>query len=136
MNDFHKSPGRPVEITVGCIAMLIALLFVLGLVLLLFKMRFEFTHFAVAATLVACVYWFAQLGYRLVFNKHRKDGGLLSVGELRFWCQFFGVVSVIECAVGIYQGKLVLVLAGALMAIACLFGLRIADARAARKNQS
>lgn len=136
MTDFHGSPGRAAELIVGAIVLVLALLFLLGFVVLLVKGKFAYPQLAVGAALAGCVCWFGQLGIRLLFNKQRKEGGLLSAGELRFWCEFFGVVGVIECGVAIYQGSLALLFAGAVMVIACLYGLRIASARAARKNKS
>jgi hypothetical protein len=80
--------------------------------------------------LATAVYWFSQISYRLLFNKKRTNGGLLSVVELRIWCQFFGITSIIQCGWGIYRGQWWLVAAGAFMAFACLNGLRLATARA------
>lgn len=112
------------------------MLLAFGLVLLLFEMNSGFPQFVLALVLAAVFYWFAQISYRLVFNKKRANGGLLSVVEVRIWCQFFGIAAIIQCGWGIYQGQLWQVGVGAFMAFACLNGLRIATSRAAREKRT
>lgn len=133
--DFYEQPlGRGLEIVVGIILLFIALVFTALICLIVSNFPWSYTVVLGTVILGFCSFWFGKLGYRLVFNKPRNGGGLLSNNGLKFGCIFFGVSSIILCMLSITQQDLVTALCGLSMLVACLFGWQVAKKRSSKNT--
>jgi len=117
------------EIIVGIVLLFIALVFSALIILLFTKATWEYNSILVAAVLAFCAFGFGKLGYRLVFNKPRNNGGLLSNNGLKLGCIFFGVSSIIWCILSITKQDLGSGVSAISMLVACLYGWKIAKNR-------
>ena len=76
-----------------------------------------------------CSFWFGKLGYRLVLNKPRKGGGLLSDNGLKLGCIFFGVSSILLGVYSVTQQSFGSLFSAVGMVVACLYGWEVAKKR-------
>ncbi len=129
MDFYEKSSGRGLEIFVGIVLFLISLCFTALTVFILSKKIWGYSSILVVTLLALCSFGFGKLGFRLVFNKPRKNGGLLSDNGLKLGCIFFGVSSIIYCIVSVTKQDFVSALSALSMLVACLCGWQLAMKR-------
>ena len=129
MNQYEESAGRPLEIIVGIITLFIALIFFLLLVMLVSEASIGWSLLLGSAFLSLFCYWFVQLSFRLILNKRNSQGGLLSIGGIKFWCVILGVSSCGMFLMGIFLNQLSTIVSAAGMSIACYYGWAVASKR-------
>ncbi|QPB84134.1 hypothetical protein CWC22_014485 [Pseudoalteromonas rubra] len=88
MNFYEQSSGRGIEVCVGLILLFIALVFAALIGVVFANSAFGSIAVLGSLALALCSWWFGKPGYRLVFNKPRKGGGLLSNHGLKMCCVF------------------------------------------------
>jgi hypothetical protein len=131
MSLYEEPVGRWLEVLVGLLVAFISLVF-LGLVFLLISEASLSIATVIGGFILAlCSYWFGQLSFRLVLNRKNSDGGLFSNGGLKFWCIFFGINSVIVIVFCLISNSILMVLGSLGMLVACIYGWKVANNRAA-----
>jgi len=134
MDFYEQSSGRGMETVVGIVLFFIALVFAVLIYLIVSNATLGYASILGSITLGLCTFGFGKLGYRLVFNKPRKGGGLLSANALKFGCIFFGVSSIIMGLFSISQQDIASALSGVCMLVACLYGWQIAKNRSNKET--
>jgi hypothetical protein len=129
MSDYEQSAGRGLEIVVGAVTLLIALLFLVLFLMLAFNAGFKYVTFVGGAILLLCTYWFGLISFRLLLNIPNKNGGLFSVGGLKFWCVFLGVSTLIVLPFALYMGHWVAVVSCVFMIYGCYKGWHMQGGR-------
>ncbi|MGI2108887.1 hypothetical protein ACRN9C_05720 [Shewanella frigidimarina] len=129
MNFYEQSSGRGLEIFIGLIVLLIALIFAALIGLIVSNASFGYSSVLGSLALALCSYWFVKLSYRLVFNKPRSGGGLFSPNVLKTGCVLLGVSSILLGLFSISQNDIGSLLGALGMLIACLYGWKIANKR-------
>ena len=117
------------EIIVGIITLFIAFVFFLLLVMLASEASVGWPLFLGGILLSLLCYWFGQLSFRLILNKRNSQGGLLSIGGIKFWCVVLGLSSCGMVFMGIYSNQLGTIIGAVGMLIACYYGWGIASKR-------
>jgi hypothetical protein len=133
MRFYEQSTSRGVEILVGSILMVIALSFLALIGLVISNAIFGYSPVLGSLVLASCSFWFGKLGYRLVLNIPRKDGGLFSINGLKVGCIFFGVSSIFWGVLSIIHLEIGSIISALGMIFACLYGWKIAKDRASKK---
>ncbi|WP_125563488.1 hypothetical protein [Pseudoalteromonas rubra] len=129
MNFYEQSSGRGIEVCVGLTLLFIALVFAALIGVVFANSAFGSIAVLGSLALALCSWWFGKLGYRLVFNKPRKGGGLLSNHGLKMCCVFFGICSILLVFVSILQREVSSLFSAISMLIACLYGWQFAKKR-------
>lgn len=129
MKFLEQSAGRGMEICVGIIVLVIAIIFLGLVVLIVFDKMFGFSSALSSIALAFLSYWFGQLGYRLVMNKPRIGGGLLSPTMLKVGCGLFGISSILLGIISVSRGGIGSALSALVMLVACLYGWQVAKNR-------
>ena len=129
MNQYQESAGRGLEVIVGMVVMVIAIIFVILLFILATNASISLASLIGGLVLALIAYWFGQISVRLLFNLPRKNGGLFSIGGLKFWCVFLGLSSILTTILGVYIGQYFLSLASIVFVIACFSGWQLASKR-------
>ena len=129
MNQYQQSPGRFLEVIVGLITLAISLIFFGLLTILVKNSSFSYSALLGGAALVLCTYWFGAISIRLLLNRPQKNGGLFSIGGLKFWCIFLGVTSVATVLLATYLGHFGAAIGSIGLSIACYKGWKMALAR-------
>jgi hypothetical protein len=83
------------EIIVGLILIFVSIIFATLIWLVISNATLGYSPVLGSLALALCCYWFGKLGFRLVLNKPRKGGRLLSDNSLKLGCIFFGVSSIL-----------------------------------------
>ena len=129
MNQYEESAGRPLEVIVGIITFVIALVFLLLLVMLVTEASLGWPLLIGSVLLSLACYWFGLLSVRLILNKRNSQGGLLSVGGIKFWCVVLGCSSFGMLFIGISRNEVGTMLGALGMLIACYYGWGMASKR-------
>lgn len=122
------------EIFVGLILIFIALIFAALIWLVISNATFGYSPILGSFALALCSFWFGKLGYRLVLNKPRKGGGLLSNNGLKLGCIFFGISSILWGIFSIMQQEASSLLSALGMLVACLYGWQMAKKRQGKET--
>ena len=130
MSNYEESAGRGMEIIVGLLVFFVALVFGLLLSMLLLNANLHLSSLVGGLVLIFFIYWFGQIAYRLLFNKPRKNGGIFSVGGLKFWCAFMSLSSICTAIFAAQFEQWSLLVSAVIMVIACSYGWRVANKRA------
>jgi hypothetical protein len=104
MSQYEQPAGRALEIVVGVITMVIALLFLLQFILLVMNAEIKYATFIGGVVLLLFTYWFGLVSYRLILNVPNGVRGLFSTGGLKFWCSFFGMSFFVLAFFALYMG--------------------------------
>jgi membrane associated rhomboid family serine protease len=134
MDFYEQSSGRGMEIVVGLISVFVAIIFAALIWLVISNATIGYSPILGSLVLALCSFWFGKLGYRLVLNKPRKGGGLLSDNGLKLGCMFFGVSSILWGVFSISQQNLGSFLSAIGMLVACLYGWQIAKRRQSKET--
>jgi len=129
MSQYEESAGRGMEIIIGVLVLFVALIFGLLFVMLVTNANLHLSSLFGGLVLVFFTYWFGQIAYRLLFNKRRENGGLFSVGGLKFWCIFMTLGSICTAIFAAEFEQWSLLASSAVMVIACSYGWRVANKR-------
>ena len=129
MDFYEQSSGRAMEVIVGFVLIFVSIIFAVLIWFVISNATIGYFPILGSLVLVLCSFWFGKLGYRLVLNKPRKDGGLLSVNGLKLGCIFFGVSSIFWGVFSINQQDLGSFLSAIGMLVACLYGWQIGKRR-------
>lgn len=129
MSQYEESAGRGMEIIIGLLVLFVALVFGLLFVMLATNADLHLSSLVGGLVLVFFTYWFGQIAFRLLFNKPRKNGGLFSVGGLKFWCVFMALSSVCTAIFAAQSELWSLLVSSIVMVIACGYGWRVAKKR-------
>ena len=124
------SPGRGFEIIIGALVAFAAALswYVVWVIGSNVPKTLESVIGVIMMALVAA--WFSLLGYRLLLQKRRQDGGLLSVWSLRFWLVVLAITSAAVAGLGVTTSDYRMAFGAAGFFIACVAGWRVAGSRA------
>ena len=129
MNQYQDSAGRITEILVGIITTFICVVFVLLVIFILKEAPLSFPSVFGTLLLSVMVYWFGMLSYRLLLNKTRKKGGLLSPLALKVFCLIFGICSIAATIFALISGEFNAAISSAIMVPACFVGWKLAKKR-------
>jgi hypothetical protein len=124
-----KTTGRATEVFVGILTGFAALVLFLLLLMLVTNVELSVASVVGATALALLFYWFAQLSYRLILNKPKRTGGLLSPFAIKFWCSSFGLVAVVSCVFAIANWDVNLFFSSLMGIGACVAGWRVAVKR-------
>jgi uncharacterized membrane protein HdeD (DUF308 family) len=128
-DQYQESGGRLLEIPVGLICGFISAVF-FGLAFMLLPSATFSSGTLVGGILLLCPgIWFANIAYRLIFNRPNTQGGLLSAGSIRFWCGAFITFGVVAIPFFLYLGEYALAISFLLTGGACFSGLRLSALR-------
>ena len=133
MSHYEKSAGRGIEIVIGLLVLFVALIFGILLSMLLLNASLHLSSLISGLLLIFVIYWFGQIAYRLLFNKPRKNGGIFSVGGLKFWCVFMSLSFICTAIFAIQLEQWSLLVSAVVMVIACSYGWRLANNREQQK---
>lgn len=75
-----------------------------GLLLFILAKNADLSFASLLGALLLAAYWFCLIFYRLLFNKPNKNGGLLSIGGLKFLSAFLGLSTLAVVPLAIYMG--------------------------------
>lgn len=134
MNEYQESAGRFTEILVGFVTSSISLIFVLLIALIVREASLSLASVLGSFFLALLAYWFGQLSLRLIFNKPKRHGGLLSPIAIKVSCVVFGICSVLFLMFGITEGEFNAVVSAAVMLPACWYGWQLANKRQKRNG--
>ena len=129
MNQFEQPPGRFLEVIVGIITSLISLVFGLLLFILAQNSGFSYASLIGALLLLFAVYWFGLISYRLLLKRPNRNGGLFSVGGLKFLSVFVGLSTLAAVPLAVYMGHWGAVIGCLCMTVACAKGWKMAGRR-------
>ncbi len=101
---------------------------------ILSKTTFGYSSVLGSIILAICSFGFGKLGYRLLLNKPRKNGGLLSNNGLKLGCILFGESSILCVGISIMQHEFSLFITALGMLTACLYGWQMAKKRQINEN--
>lgn len=132
MFDEDRKAGRALEIIVGLITALISLVLVALLAIWFTKAQLSGAAVVGCAILGVLLYWFGQLSYRLLFNKAKSSGGLLSPATIKFWCGLLGIGALCGCVFAIISGEFNVLLICVLNLGSCIVGWQVASKRQRR----
>jgi amino acid permease len=134
MKEYQESAGRFTEVLVGFVTSFISLIFMLLIALIVKEASLSIASVLGSFFLALLAYWFGQLSFRLIFNKPKPHGGLLSPIAIKVGCVVFGICSVLFLIFGIIEGELNAVLSAAVMLPACWYGWQLACKRQKRNG--
>ncbi len=129
MNQYQEPPGRMLEIAVGVVTTFIATIFITLFFMLVTNAGLKYVTFFVGIILAFFVYWFGLISYRLVLNRPNKNGGLFSVGGLKFLSAFMGLSFIIVAPMAIYMGHWGLFIGCIGIVVGCVKGWQVAVSR-------
>ncbi len=129
MSQYQESAGRSLEIIVGIGVSFITLILIALMSILITNASIQLASLVGGLLLALAIYWFGQISVRLLFNLPRKNGGLFSIGGLKFWCIFLSVSSVFTIILGAYMGYFGAVLGGIGLIVGCYYGWQLACKR-------
>lgn len=132
MFDEDRNAGRALEITVGLITAFISIVIVALLTMLVAKATQSLAAVVGCAILGVLLYWFGQLSYRLLFNKAKPGGGLLSPATIKCWCGLLGIGALCGCVFAIISGEFNVLLICVLNLGSCIVGWQVASKRQRR----
>lgn len=132
MFDEDRNAGRALEIIVGLLTALISLVLVALLAIWFTKAQLSGVAVVGCAILGVLLYWFGQLSYRLLFNKAKSSGGLLSPATIKFWCGLLGIGALCGCVFAIISGEFNVLLICVLNLGSCIVGWQVASKRQRR----
>jgi len=132
MFDEDRNAGRALEIIVGLLTALISLVLVALLAIWFTKAQLSAAAVVGCAILGVLLYWFGQLSYRLLFNKAKSSGGLLSPATIKFWCGLLGIGALCGCVVAIISGEFNVLIICLLNLGSCIVGWQVASKRQRR----
>ena len=129
MSYFDEPPGRSLEVMVGIVSSLIALM-AMGL-LLFFLNSGASSIVKIFSSLILSMpaVWFSRIAYRLILNRPRPDGGLLSASGVTFWSTVLGITSIAMGYLAVLEEDLYGLIASATILVGCLYGMRLAKSR-------
>lgn len=127
---YEDRPGRLLEVLVGLLSGFIGLAFLLSVVYIVLNAPKEIGVIFSIIILISIGAWFSKLSYRLVLNKPKSSGGLMSTRALKFWCIVFILSSMGMIILGLTEKEIGVVVSGTVMIIACFAGLKLANKRA------
>ncbi len=131
---YQDSTGRCGEVMLGLVVLFISLVFFALVVMIVTKASLSLAAVGGAILLAAIGGWFAQLAYRLVLNKPRPSGGLLSPLALKFWCALFGVTSCANVVIFLIAAEFGTAVGAAMMLPVCWYGWKLANKRQQRNS--
>lgn len=132
--DYEESAGRITEVLVGLVTGFVSLAFILLIVIIFKEASLSIASVLGSLFLLSLAYWFGQLSYRLIFNKPKRHGGLLSPIALKVGCFVFGVCSILFLIFGVVEREFNAVLNSVIMFSACWYGWQIATKRQRRNG--
>jgi hypothetical protein len=103
MSEYQESAGRFTEVLVGFITGFISLIFLLLIGLIVKEASFSLASVLGSFFLALCAYWFGQLSFRLILNKPKPHGGLLSPIAIKVGCVVLGICSILFLFFGIME---------------------------------
>lgn len=133
--DFREQPlGRGMEFFVGIVLLFFVLAFITLISFIALNGAWSYAKMSLIVAFGLLSFWLGKLGYRLVFNKPRKNGGLLSNKGLKFGSIFFGVSSISIIILFPTHHNIVSVLSAICMLVACLYGWQISKERSDKET--
>ena len=132
--NYQDSTGRCGEVMLRLVVLFISLVFFALVAMIVTNASLSLA--AVGGTILLAVIggWFGQLAYRLVLNKPRPSGGLLSPLALKCWCAFFGLTSSATVVFTLIAAEFGAAVGAAMMLPACWYGWKLADKRQQRNS--
>lgn len=129
MNQYEQPPGRFLEVIVGLITSFISLVFCGLFLMLAFNAGLKYITFIGGSVLLLTIYWFGLISVRLISNIPNKNGGLFSIGGLKFLCIFLGVSMAAVSPLALYMGHWSALIGCTCMSFGCFKGWQMAVVR-------
>lgn len=129
MNQYQEPPGRFLEVIVGVVTTLIAVVFGGLFLILVLNAGLRYVTFIGGAILLLATYWFGLISFRLILNRPNKHGGLFSIGGLRFLSVFVGLSALAVFPFALYKGHWAAVVGCICLSIGCYRGWQLASHR-------
>lgn len=129
MSQYEQPSGRFLELVVGLTTSFVALIFIVLFVMLVRGAGLQYISVFGGCLLLLAAYWFGLISFRLLFNVPNKQGGLLSVGGLKFLCLFLGVSSIAVVPLSMYMGHWLAALGSVGLVVGCYKGWQMAGNR-------
>ena len=122
MEQFNDPASRISEILLGLITSFIGLVFFGLFLMLILNAGLKLVTVIVGAILLLAIYWFGLISIRLIFNIPNKNGGLFSIGGMKFLCVFLGITSLMALPIAVYLQIWVAALGSMLLIVGCYKG--------------
>ncbi|MBO1254822.1 hypothetical protein J3L16_03855 [Alteromonas sp. 5E99-2] len=132
--DYQESTGRFSEVLIGIVTALISLVFFGLIYLIVINATLSVVSVVGFFVLALIGYWFAQISYRLLLQKQRNNGGLISPIALKFWCVVFAISSVGFLIFAAFEKDINAMFSAAVILPACWFGWKLANKRKQRNG--
>ncbi|MCE2029714.1 hypothetical protein [Sessilibacter corallicola] len=129
MNQYQEPPGRFIEVIVGLVTAFITAIFIISLFKFTLSSGLKYVTVIGGLALLFFTYWFGLISYRLLLNRPNKNGGLFSIGGLKFLSAFMGLSFLMIAPIAIYLGNWGLFIGCIGMVVGCFKGWQIAGAR-------